>query len=120
MRIEYTNYDGDWHELCTFCGKPQSDHQVIIGEHEGVRYVHRQPCPEQQHEIRKRAVLEGFVRRSIVLMVNVCIYIRDRIPFKKEMKLVWDFIVYVFITARALLYLNKTKPKQSEDQKNNN
>ena len=110
-RTEHTNYDGDWNAKCSFCGREHREHQVEVGELDGVRYVHRQPCEEEQYEIRKRAVAQGVVIRTIVLCHDVLKYVWDRIPFKKEARLVWSAVKHLFVTARALVYLRTTKPK---------
>ncbi len=111
MKINYTNFTGNWDKNCPHCGKPQVEHQVNLGELEGVRYIHRQPCPEEQHLIRKKAVAQGIATRTILLTIDFCKYIWDLIPFKAELKLLWKSIKHIFISIRALLYLNKTKPK---------
>lgn len=111
MEVKYTNYDGDWEESCPFCGKPQKEHQVNLGELENVRYIHRQPCPEEQHQIRKRAVTQGIMLRAILLFYNFFKYLWGLIPFKEEAKLVWQAIKNLFVSIRAIFYLHKKKPK---------
>lgn len=111
MKIKFTNYDGDWDQNCPHCGKPQLDHQVNLGELEGVRYIHKHPCSEEQHNIRKKWVKRSIATRTIFLIYDIYKYIWDLIPFKSELKLLWKSIKHIFISIRALLYLNKTKPK---------
>ncbi len=111
MEIKYTNYDGDWEESCPHCGKPQKEHQVNIGEHEGVRYIHRQPCEEEQHHIRKEAVKRGIVTRIIIQVYGICSYLWGKIPFKEEIKLIFGFFKNIFISLRAIFYLRRNKPK---------
>lgn len=111
METKYTNFDGDWNEACSYCGKPQKDHQVELGTSEGIRYIHRQPCAEEQHQIRKDAVKRGMVLRGIVLIVDIAEYVWSRIPFKKEIGLIWKGIKYIMVSIRAIFYLNPKKPK---------
>ena len=111
MEVNYTNYDGDWEENCPDCGKPQKEHQVELGEFENVRYIHRMPCPEEQHQIRKRAVKQGIAIRTISLFYNLVTYLWGLIPFKEEAKLLWQAIKHIFVSFRAIFYLHKNKPK---------
>lgn len=111
MKIKFTNYDGDWDQNCPHCGKPQLDHQVNLGELEGVRYRHRHPCPEEQHIIRKKWVNRGIATRAILLTYDLFKYFWDKIPLKTELKLFWKGFKHFFISIRALLYLKKNKPK---------
>lgn len=57
MEIEYTNFDGDWNEPCAFCGQPNQAHQVNAGSHDGVTYIHYQPCEEQLQQAKRCAVV---------------------------------------------------------------
>jgi hypothetical protein len=111
MEVKYTNYDGDWDEKCPYCGKSQKEHQVNLGEYENVQHIHRQPCPEEQHQIRKQAVVQGIVTRTIILIYNFVSYLWGLIPFKEEAKLLWQGLKHVFVSIRAILYLNSKKPK---------
>jgi hypothetical protein len=111
METKYTNYEGDWNEECPYCGKPQKDHQVSLGVLEGVRLIHRQPCPEEQHEITKKYVKQGIAIRSFMLLYNTGKYLWGLIPFKEELKLIWQAIKHVFVSIKALLHLQRTKPK---------
>ena len=111
MEVKYTNYNGNWEESCPFCGKSQKEHQVNLGELENVQYIHRQPCPEEQYQIRKKAVTHGIVLRTILLIYNFFMYLWGLIPFKEEAKLLWKAIKHMFISIRAVFYLHKKKPK---------
>ena len=111
METKYTNFDGDWDQPCPHCGEPHRVHQVNMGEHEGVTYIHRQPCEKQKHQISKDAALQGVVVRTAINIYDLCKYIYDKIPFKTEAQLVYSFFKNIFISIRALLYLNRTKPK---------
>jgi sarcosine oxidase delta subunit len=44
MRVERTNFEGDWSDICPYCGHKQEVHKEIAGEYKGVRYEHRMPC----------------------------------------------------------------------------
>ena len=61
--IKYTNFDGNWDDKCPYCDKPQKEHQVQLGELDNIQYIHRQPCPEEQHQIKSSAVKQGIVLR---------------------------------------------------------
>ncbi len=111
MIIQYTNYDGDWETNCSYCGKKQRDHQVTLGDYKGVRYVHRQPCPKEQHGMTKKAVVNGIKIRTFFLIYDIGKYLWNLIPFKTELKLIWQGIKHAFISIKALIYLNKNKPK---------
>ncbi|POP53267.1 hypothetical protein [Zhongshania marina] len=114
MDIEYTNFDGDWAANCPYCGKPQVTHQVDLGEFEGKKYIHRQPCEEEQYQIRKRAVKRGIVNRSIILAYDIVMYIWGLIPFKEEIKLVFSTVKHCLKSIKAVLYLRSTKPKHNK------
>jgi hypothetical protein len=111
MRIESTNFEGDWDSECPFCGATQRAHQVSVGELDGVKYVHRMPCEKEQYQIRKRAVAQGIALRTILWIFDFAKYVWSRIPFKKEMRLIYEFFKNIAISIRALLYLGTTKPK---------
>ena len=111
MKIHCANFDGDWDAPCKYCGKPERDHQHHLGDVEGTRYISRMPCEEQRHEIRKQAVIQGVVLRTFLLLYNTVHYLWGLIPFKEEAKLLWQGIKHIFVTVRAILYLNKKKPK---------
>jgi hypothetical protein len=68
VEINYTNFDGDWNEPCEYCGKPNVDHQVSVGAHDGITYVHHQPCDEQLRHLKKCAVPRGFLPRLLQRM----------------------------------------------------
>ena len=111
VRIESSNFKGDWNEICKFCGKPQQEHQRVWGEKDGVMYVHRDACPEQKHILRKDAVKEAFVLRTVLWFIDVGKYIWGLIPFKAEAKLAWGFIKNIFVSIRAMIYVMRNKGK---------
>lgn len=111
MEIKYTNFDGDWNHICPYYGHQQKEHQTNLGKHEDVRYIHRQPCPQEQHQIRKRAVEQGIAFRGIIFFYDLAVYVWGLIPFKEEAKLIWQGIKHVFISIQAVIYLNRHKPK---------
>jgi hypothetical protein len=111
MKINYTNFTGNWDQNCPHCGKPQVEHQVNLGEREGVRYIHRQPCPEEQYLIKKKAVAQAIATRTILLTFELCKYIWDKIPFKKELKILWNWLKHFYISIRGMVYLKRNKPK---------
>lgn len=111
MKTHCANFDGDWSETCKFCGKSQLEHQHHLGDLEGVRYISRMPCEQEQHHIRKEAVKRGIILRTIILVYDTVQYLWGLIPFKEEIKLAWSYIKNIFISIRALIYLKKNKPK---------
>lgn len=104
MQIEYTNFDGDWDAQCPFCGKPQRDHQVDLGELEEVRFIHRQPCPEEQRQIIKRAIIQANTVRVVVTLYEISVYIWSRIPFKEEARLIYKILSRSYVGVRGILY----------------
>ena len=65
METKYTNFDGDWNEPCSYCGRPNLSHQVNAGVHDGITYIHHQPCDEQLQQSQMCAVPLGFVPRLL-------------------------------------------------------
>lgn len=110
MKFENSNFDGDWDESCPFCGKPQIQHQENLGTHDGITYLHRQPCAEEAHEINIKWVKRGIAIRTISFVYNIAKYIWDKVPSKDEFKLLWQLIKHIFISIRAICYLIKRKP----------
>lgn len=113
MKIEYTNFDGDWDELCPFCKKPQRDHQKYIGEHEGTKFIHRQPCEEEQYEIRKKSVKRGIATRILFNLLETLTYIYNKIPLKDEIKIITRYLETIYKSIRAVFYLRGKKPKRN-------
>lgn len=111
MKIEYTNFEGDWDSNCEFCGRPQHEHQNHVGDLDGVRYIHRVPCEQEKYQIRREAVKRGIATRFILMTIDTVTYIWGLIPFKAEIKLVWSYIKNIFVSLRALFYLKKSKSK---------
>jgi len=68
MEIKYTNFDGDWNAPCAYCGKPNLSHQVNAGVHDGITYIHHQPCDEQLLQSRRCAPPRGFFPRLLQRM----------------------------------------------------
>ena len=110
MYVKYTNFEGDWDAPCAFCGKPNRKHQVDNGEYEGIRYIHRQPCKEEQYHTDKAAVKRVFIIRLIVNTYNFLAYLWGKIPLKEEIKLVSTFLKDVLSTIRGLYHLIRNKP----------
>lgn len=117
MEIEYTNFKGNWDDDCTYCGKSQKSHQVDSGTYQGKHYIHRQPCKEEQYEIRKKAVKTGIAMKSVVSIHNVSAYLWGLIPFKETIKLALGFIKNIFVSIKAMLYLKRTKPKPKKEDR---
>ena len=111
MKIEYTNFAGDWDELCPYCHQPQRDHQKYIGEHEGTTFIHRQPCEEEQYEIRKKSVQRGITTRLIFNIYETAIYLYNKIPLKEEIKIIKSYLETIFKSIRAVFYLRRRRPK---------
>ena len=42
-----TNFSEDLDAPCSYCGKPHREHIIDVGEIEGRRCLHHQPCVEQ-------------------------------------------------------------------------
>lgn len=104
MPIEYTNYDSDWDAECAFCRNPQRDHQVDLGELDGVRYFHRQPCPEEQRQITKRALIDANKLRIVLTLYEVALYLWSKIPFKAEARILWRLTSQTYVGVRGVLY----------------
>jgi len=72
MKVD-SNFDGDWSDICEYCGKPQEAHKIDHGSYEGTHYIHRMPCAPEQEQIkrkwRKRALtVKGFVLLGWILV----------------------------------------------------
>ena len=113
MKIEYTNFDGDWDDPCPYCQNPQRDHQKKIGEHEGTTFIHRQPCEEEQYEIRKKSVQRGIATRIILNAYETAVYIFNKIPFKEEFKIIKSYAETIYKSIRAVFHLRRKKPKNT-------
>ncbi len=116
MEIEYTNFEGNWEADCPYCGKPQESHKVDLGAYEGKQYIHRSPCEEEQYVMRKNAVKKGIVIRTIVNIYSTLTYLWGLIPFKEEIKLLFGFIKNIFVSLRAMWYLQRSKPKHNKNR----
>ncbi len=68
MEIKYTNFDGDWNAPCEYCGKSNLSHQVSAGAHDGVEYVHHQPCDEQLQHSKQCSPPRGWVPQMLQRM----------------------------------------------------
>jgi hypothetical protein len=110
-KVRYTNFEGDWDSNCEFCSKSHRLHQVELGELEGTKLIHRQPCPEEQYAINKRLVTQSVILRTILFFYNLGKYVWGKIPFKEEAKLLLGFVKHIFISVRAFIYLGRQKPK---------
>ncbi|MGV3591133.1 MAG: hypothetical protein ACO1PZ_05545 [Gammaproteobacteria bacterium] len=106
-----SNFDGDWSQPCKYCGDLHLKHQLKYELPEGGFYFHRMPCKQEQYEIRKRAVLQGIVVRTVLFIHSFVIYLWERTPFKKEFRLIWQFVSHVFVSIRALVYLALSRRK---------
>ena len=104
MHIQYTNFDGDWDTDCPFCGKCHRSHQVDLGEIDNVRFIHRQPCPQEQRQIVKRELIQVNTTRLIVSVYGVSTYIWKRIPFKEEINILLRMISHVTAGIRGYIY----------------
>lgn len=66
MKIE-SNFDGDWKEICKYCGKPHEEHKSDLGVYEGVHYLHRTPCKQEQDAIIRKRQKEVLTLKGIML-----------------------------------------------------
>ncbi len=104
MHIRYTNFEGDWHTDCPFCGNSQRDHQVDLGELDGVRYIHRQPCVEEQKHITKQHLIRANMYRIIMTFYEVIIYLWNKIPFKEDAKLLFRIVQRTYVGVRGIFH----------------
>lgn len=104
MKIEYTNYDGDWEEKCPYCGKTQKEHQVNLGTLDGITYVHRQPCKLKQKEITRKAIIKANTIRLVVSIYEFVSYLWNKIPFKEEIFLVIRFVKRLYVGIKGWIY----------------
>jgi hypothetical protein len=111
MFNDRSNFEGDWEKACAYCGAPHIDHQKKYPHPDGGAYLHRMPCPQEQHAIKKRLVRERIILRSILFFYGICKYIWNKIPFKDEGQLLWQFVKHIFISIRALIFLRGNKPQ---------
>lgn len=89
MIIERTNFDADWSEICSFCGKPQETHKMELGEFEGVFYEHRMPCEPEQDKMRKEQAKLVRMGNNLVAGIYTAEYVAGKI---KGMFPMWDEI----------------------------
>ena len=101
MKIEYTNFDGDWDADCPFCRSPQRNHQVNLGELDGVRYIHRQPCQEEQKNITKQFLNRANRVTLVITAYEIVVYLWNKIPFKEETKLLYKVLSCAFVVMRS-------------------
>ncbi len=104
MKIEYTNFDGDWDTDCPFCGNSQRCHQVDIGEIDGTRFIHRQPCPAEQRDITKKYMIRANIMRVIGTLYEIADYLWKKIPFKDETALLFRIAKRTYIGVREIWY----------------
>ncbi len=71
METKNTNFEGCWEDECSYCGKPQKEHQKNIGDHEGITYLHRQPCSEEQKVTTRKAQKTADVQKAHSAALNV-------------------------------------------------
>jgi hypothetical protein len=111
-KIQNTNFDGEWSELCPFCKKPQHEHRVDSGRIGQIRYFHRMPCEPEQYEIRKKVLNKANTLRIIIVVYDILKYLWGLIPFKGLIYLACKSIKQIFIIIRSWDRLRKYKPKK--------
>ena len=104
MKIEYTNFDGDWDADCPFCGNSQRSHQVDLGEEDGIQFIHRQPCPAEQRHITKQYMIRANTMRVIGTLYEIAVYLWNKIPLKEEAVLLSRIAKRVYISVRGIWY----------------
>ena len=104
MDIKYTNFEGDWDAPCVFCGDAQRNHQVELGELDGIQYIHRYPCTEEQRHITKKYVIRSNTVRIVVTLYEIAVYLWNRIPFKEEVKLILRITKRAYIGVRGVIF----------------
>lgn len=67
MKVE-SNFEGDWSDICEYCGKPHEVHKIDIGVYEGIHYIHRMPCKPEQEEIISGRRKEVLTVKGVVLI----------------------------------------------------
>lgn len=68
MKVERTNFNGDWDDLCPYCGETQGKHKEIIGEYKDVRYEHRLPCEAEKLRIRKETRAQARTLKTFIFL----------------------------------------------------
>jgi hypothetical protein len=68
VRIERTNFEGSWDEVCPHCSRPRQEHRITHGPFNEVLYEHRMPCIAEKNKLHKE-------RRRIVLTAKTLIAI---------------------------------------------
>jgi hypothetical protein len=92
MRTERTNFDGDWSEICSFCGEPQEAHKKVVLEHDGVRYEQRIPCKPELELIHKKQRKIVQTANALVTGMDVTKWGISKIPFIGEASLIRKII----------------------------
>lgn len=111
MRTKSTNFEGAWEDVCEFCGQIQLDHQIDLGTLENVRHIARQPCEQEQYEIKKRAVARANTLRGVVFVWDIGRYVWDKIPLKTEFRLVYRWAREFYVGLRGWYRLRRSRPR---------
>jgi len=101
LKFENTNFDGDWEENCSFCGKPQKAHQEDLGEFDGKKYLHRHPCPNEQDKIIQRKMIETTKTKAVLWSLIWFQHFWEKLTGLAEFLLVFRFVKDIFVTARG-------------------
>lgn len=66
--MERTNFQGNWSDVCSYCGKQQEEHRTTYGPFNGVVYEHRMPCEPEREKMRREQRKMVFTTKIIILI----------------------------------------------------
>lgn len=75
-----------------------------LGELDGIRYVHRQPCREEQRHIIKQHMIRVNTIRAVVTLYEITVYLWAKIPLKEEAKLIFRILQRTYVGLRGFVY----------------
>jgi hypothetical protein len=76
---------------------------VDNGVVDGVRYIHRMPCSAEQREIIRGHIRHANTVRLIWSAYEIGEYLWDRMPFKKEARLLYSLISRAYVGVRSMI-----------------
>lgn len=104
METQFTNFDGSLDDICPYCGESQRQHVQDVGQADGVQYLHRIPCAPERREITKTEMKKAAIARLIVSAYEVGKYVWSKIPFKKELALIFRLLRRAYVSVHGLIY----------------
>jgi len=67
-KVERTNFEGSWNDVCQHCGKIQQEHRVTNGPYDSMLYEHRMPCEQEKEKIRREHSRMVLTAKTVILI----------------------------------------------------